>query len=133
MIKYKRTSAIENQLSALSKKIQVKYFTDLKPLSVLVNPRLSSIYARIFIPGIFHNPRIEINPKFYHRSTLSQIKSTLKHEYIHYWLNEKRLPYNHNMYFLAKAKALNCSANGCVREVKQRGRLSKARKTIESK
>lgn len=99
MKKYSRIPTIENQLTGISNKIQVRYFPELLPLSVKINTRITSSLARIFIPGIHSDPRIEFNIKHYQRSSLAEIKDILKHEYIHYQLYHKGKPYRHGIQF----------------------------------
>ena len=98
MRKYSRISAIENQLTKISNKIQVKYFPELLSLPVKINTRITSL-ARIFIPGIFSASKIEFNIKYYQRASLPEIKDTLKHEYIHYQLHHNGKPHEHNLQF----------------------------------
>ena len=98
MKKYKQSPAIEKQLTRISGEIQKKYFPELTLLPVKMNTRMKCL-ARIFIPGVYSNPKIEVNLNYYHRSTLSEIKETFKHEYIHYQLHHQGKSYGHNLKF----------------------------------
>ena len=106
MRKYSRISVIEKQLTGISKKVQIKYFPELLALPVKINTRMK-VLAKIAIPGIYADPKIEINIKHYQKGTLPEIKDTLKHEYIHYQLHHEGKPYYHNIQFAKMVHKMN--------------------------
>ncbi len=98
MRKYNRILAIEKQLSNISREVQEKYFPELYSLPVKINTRIQAL-ARIFIPGIYSEPKIEFSLNYYQETSLMDIKRTLKHEYIHYQLSYEGKSYQHTIQF----------------------------------
>ena len=107
MRKYVWIDKINRQLTEISERIQKKYFPDLIPLPAAINTRLYRSQARIFIPGVYANPRIELRLSYYKSSDLSSIKNTFKHEYVHYQLYHDGKPYGHSREFAKLAHKLN--------------------------
>jgi len=106
MKKYVWMNKINDQLTEISKKIQKKYFPELLPLPATINTRLHQTQARIRIPGLHKNPKIEFRLSVYKSRPLSDIKEIFKHEYIHYQLYKDGKPYGHSREFAKLAHKL---------------------------